>query len=108
MSTKFCECGSILDNLIINDTIKHKCAKCKKEYPNDEYSSIVYSEIKAGSKDIYQIYEHMINFSVHDKSIPIIDFDCPNCNHFIAKQLRLGVDEIIVKVCIKCHKVFGI
>ena len=92
MSTKFCECGSILDNLIINDTIKHKCAKC----------------IKAGSKDIYQIYEHMINFSVHDKSIPIIDFDCPNCNHFIAKQLRLGVDEIIVKVCIKCHKVFGI
>lgn len=106
MDIKFCECGSTLRNIIINDVIKHKCSKCKKEYPGDVYSSVLYSESKTSNSNIYEIFSSMINYAVYDISIPIVDFDCPNCKHFIAKELRLGTDEKMIRVCIKCHKVY--
>ena len=106
MSHNFCECGSTLNVNIINDKIIRKCNKCKKEYESTEEYSVLYEVTKVSTDTSLDKYESMINYAIYDSTIPIINESCPECGHFIAKQLRLGEDEIIYKICISCRQLF--
>jgi DNA-directed RNA polymerase subunit M/transcription elongation factor TFIIS len=99
----FCRvCNNLLSVDIVNDNLIFICQSCQSRYEAQDDDSLRYEEVKGS--DI-AIFSKILGKIADDPMNPKIYRDCTECEHNIAKYVRLGDEHKMVYSCVKCKEI---